>query len=69
MKQLAKLGFQASRMLTDDQMKNVKGGDPGFTCSAPGPSKFCAASFCIVFDGVNELWGMCTSDCICKTDA
>lgn len=69
MKQLTKLGSQGSRVLSGDQMKNIKAGGMGSPCSAPGASKFCAAALCTVYDGVKLLRGMCTMDCVCQTDA
>ena len=34
MKQMEKLGLSGPKVLSDDQMKDVKGGDMGFSCSA-----------------------------------
>lgn len=68
MKQLKKLGFQRSRVLTEDQMKNVKGGEPSRGCSSPGPRMLCGAALCEVTDAFGRVMrGVCTSSCVCDT--
>lgn len=68
MKQLKKLGSSDAKVLTGDQMKNVKGGRPvrGCTVNRPGPAMLCAAALCEAFDPFGNLQtGMCNSECMC----
>lgn len=72
MKQLKKLGSQESRMLTDDQMKNVTGGDlmPIAGCTPYGQSKFCIGnSMCQRIEGNQVVSGTCSHNCVCEGDA
>ena len=67
MKQMEKLGSQETRVLTDDQMKNVKGGEPSRGCTPPsGPGKLCLAGICEGYDGKgNQYTGSCNIACEC----
>lgn len=66
MKQLAKLGFQASRMLTDDQMKKIQGGIFRLDCHQAQPGRVCAAAICEVPDGKGgTVTGTCNQGCVC----
>lgn len=66
MKQLAKLGSEGSRMLSDDQMKNVQGG-AGFGCTPGRPGMLCIPGLCETLDGDgNFVTGTCTTACRCE---
>ena len=68
MKQLEKLGLFGTKVLTNDQMKNVQGGNDLHGCSAGGPRKLCAAALCEVdFGNGMTRPGVCNSACICVT--
>ena len=67
MKQLEKLGFQGSRVLTDDQMKNVKGGTDSDNCTRGAGQ--CAAVYCEVYDMSGHIYrGRCTRNCLCELE-
>lgn len=67
MKQLEKLGSQGSRVLTDNQMKIVTGGDnTGRVCVVGKPGRLCNAALCEVFDPFGNLKiGVCSPHCVC----
>lgn len=68
MKQLKKIGSQAARVLTDDQMKNVTGGEflPG-SCMPLKPGGACSTLLaCSQTDSKGNVWrGTCNSYCFC----
>lgn len=66
MKQLKKLGSSGAKVLTGDQMRNVKGGEPVRGCGSPRPGILCAAALCEAYDPFGNLQtGMCNSECVC----
>lgn len=68
MKQLTKLGLQGSRMLTDDQMRNITGGDLlSGMCTPFRPGMACSTlQSCSQTDSKgNVLRGTCNSYCFC----
>lgn len=68
MKQLEKLGSQGSRMLTEEQMKDVKGGTRSSGCLIPGSNMQCHGELCLTEDLLgNSVMGRCTSSCECDT--
>lgn len=71
MKQLEKLRSEGSRLLTDDQMKHVKGGASAGSCPrpvGPGPHQLCGGLLCEVVDYFgNTIRGVCNASCECDT--
>lgn len=67
MKQLEKLGSQGSRVLSEDQMKNVKGGEVSNGCTRG--SGQCEAVYCEVYDMSGHIYrGKCTRNCLCQVE-
>lgn len=67
MKQLEKLGLQGNRMLSDDQMKGVKGGGTGNGCTPDTHLHICIAAFCDFYDGYGNVYeGVCNTSCVCE---